>query len=167
MGEFPVLIPLSVFHLGPVLRWFTKLIKSASLHPSQIVYKNNSILRRLSNTRENFGGNILKQGHYDLPVTESRICYKLREISSLSNTGIIILRMIINSVDMTVFLPQEKAELISKRCKGILSMQEMSIKDLAKLLRTLSSTALAIIPASLHMRYLQRQQIHNLCLKRD
>ena len=46
-------------------------------------------------------------------------------------------------------------------------MQEVSIKDLAKLLRTLSSTALAILHAPLYMRYLQRQQIHNLYLKRD
>ena len=30
------------------------------------------------NTTENFAGNNLKQGHCDLPVTESRICYKLK-----------------------------------------------------------------------------------------
>ena len=75
--------------------------------------------------------------------------------------------MIIDSVEMTVSLPQEKVESISKRCQDILSVQEVPIKDLAKLLRTLSSTALAILPAPLYMRYLQRQQIHNLCLKRD
>ena len=63
-----------------------KLNKSASLHPSQIAYKNNSIHRRLSNTRETFGGNNLKQGHCDLPVTEFRICYKLKEFSSSTNT---------------------------------------------------------------------------------
>ena len=40
-------------------------------------------------------------------------------------------------------------------------------KDLGKLLGTLSSTALAILPAPLYMRYLRRQQIHNLCLERD
>ena len=63
-----------------------KINKSASLHPSQIVYKNNSIPRGFSNTRENFGGNNRKQGHCDLPVTESRVCYKLKEISSSPNT---------------------------------------------------------------------------------
>ena len=41
------------------------------------------------------------------------------------------------------------------------------IKDLLTLLGTLSSTTLAILPAPLYMRYLQRQQIHKLCLKRD
>ena len=32
------------------------------------------------------GGNNLKLGHCDLPVSEARICYKLKEISSSSNT---------------------------------------------------------------------------------
>ena len=60
--------------------------KSVTLHPSQIVYKNNGIPRRLSNTREKFGGKNLKQGNPDLHVTESRICSKLTEISSSPNT---------------------------------------------------------------------------------
>ena len=46
-------------------------------------------------------------------------------------------------------------------------MQEVSIKDLVKVLGTLSSTALAILPEPLYMRYLPRQQIQNPCLKRD
>ena len=32
-----------------------------------------------------FGGNNLKQGHCDLPVRESKIYYKLKEISSSPN----------------------------------------------------------------------------------
>ena len=69
-----------------------KINKSASLHPSQFVYKNNSIPRRHSNTRENVEGNNLKQGHCDLPVTEPRICYKLKKISSPLKKQNIILR---------------------------------------------------------------------------
>ena len=73
------------------------------------LYKNNSIHRRLSNTRENFGGNNLKQGQYDLSVTESRISYKLKEISSSQRTE--FLMMAIDSVELS----QEKVESISKR----------------------------------------------------
>ena len=124
------------------------------------LYKNNSIPRRLSNTRENFGGNNLKQGQCDLSVTESRISYKLKEISSSQRTE--FLMMAIDSVEMA--LSQEKVESISKRRQNIFSMQEVSIKDLAKLLGTLSSTALAALPAPLYISCLQRQQIHNLYL---
>ena len=46
-------------------------------------------------------------------------------------------------------------------------MHEVSIIDLAKLLGTLSSTVLAILSVPLYMRYLQRQQFHNLCLRRE
>ena len=84
-----------------------------------------------------------------------------KEISSSPNTKNRILVMIIDSVEMTVSLPQEKVESIYKRCQDILSMQEATIKDLAKLLRTLPSKALAILPAPLYMRCLQRQQIDN------
>ena len=70
--------------------------------------------------------------------------------------GTEFLGMIIDSVEITVPLPQEKTELISKKCQDILSVQVVQIKDLAKLLGTLSLTALAILPSPLYMRYLQR-----------
>ena len=59
MGGFPVRIPLSV-----VWPWFGSMVvykihKSVSLHSSQSVYKNNSIPRRLSNSRGHFPGNHL------------------------------------------------------------------------------------------------------------
>ena len=68
---------------------------------------------------------------------------------------------------MAVYLLQGKVESFSERCQDILLMKDVSIKDLGKLLETLLSTALAIIPRPLNMRYLQRQKIHNLCLARD
>ena len=86
MGGFLIRIPFSVFWTWSSPKVVYKINKSAGLHPSQIVYKNNSIPRRFSNTRENFGGNNLKQGCCDLPVTKSRICYKLKEIASSANT---------------------------------------------------------------------------------
>ena len=86
MGGFPVRTPLPVFWTWSSFKFVYKIDKTASLHPSQIVYKNNSIPRRFSNTRENFGGSNLKQGYCDLPVTESRICYKLKILSSSPNT---------------------------------------------------------------------------------
>ena len=46
-------------------------------------------------------------------------------------------------------------------------MQEVIIKDLAKLLETLRSTSLAILLAPLYMWYVQRQEIRNLYLTRD
>ena len=92
IGQFSIQIPLSVFWPPSSHKVVYKINKSASIHPSQFVYKNNSIPWRHSNTRQNVEGNNLKQGHCDLPVTESRACYKLKEISSPLNTQNIILR---------------------------------------------------------------------------
>ena len=72
MGGMPVRIPLRIFWTWYSPEAFYKINKGAGLHPSQIVYKYNSIPRQFSNTRENFGGNNLKQGYCDLSVTESR-----------------------------------------------------------------------------------------------
>ena len=55
------------------------VVSSASLYPLQVVYKNSSIPRRFSNTRQNFGWNNLKQGYCDLPVIESRIFINLKK----------------------------------------------------------------------------------------
>ena len=121
MGGFLVRIPLSVFWPRCSSKVVYKINKSASVHPSQIVYKNNSIPRRLSNASENFGGNNLKKGNQELLVTESRICYELKEISSSPNTENRILWEIIDSVEMTVYLPKEKVEWISRRFQAALA----------------------------------------------
>ena len=86
MGRFPVQIPLPVFWPRSKPKVVYKINKIVSLHPLQTIYKNNNITQRVSNTRENFGGNNLKQEHCDLPVIESRICYKLKERSFSPNT---------------------------------------------------------------------------------
>ena len=39
-----------------------------------------------------------------------------------------LLWMIIDSVEMAVFLPQEKVESISRRCQDVLSMEEVPRK---------------------------------------
>ena len=73
-------VPLSAFWTQTSPDVVYKISKYASLRPLQTVYRNISIPRQLSDTRKNFGGNNFKQGD-----CESRICYKLKEISSSPN----------------------------------------------------------------------------------
>ena len=167
MVGFPVQISLSVFWTWFCPKLFTKSIKVPV-----------SILRKLyiGITVHLDGFLILGKNLEETILSRDSVIYLLQNLGFVINLKksvlhptqrIEFLRMIIDSVEMTVTLPQEKVESISKRYQDILPMQEVSIKDLAKLLGTLSSTALLILPAPLYMRYLQRQQIHNLCLKRD
>ena len=68
------------------------------------------------------------------------------------------LEMIKDSVEVTVPLPQEVPGYIVN-AGGV-------NKGPSKVFENIS-TALAIIPAPLYMRYLQRQQIHNPCLRKE
>jgi len=68
----------------------------------------------------------------------------------------------IDSVDMTTSLPQEKVELIRKHCQDIMGKENVSIRELTSLVGRLSSTAIAVLPAPLQYRYLQRNQIQAL-----
>ena len=86
MGRFSMRVPLSLFWPLSSSKVVYKINKGANLHPWQVVYENNSIPQQPSHISENFGGNNVKQGHCDLPVTEYRICYKPKEISSSPNT---------------------------------------------------------------------------------
>ena len=155
------------FELGPTPKLFKKLIKLpvsiiCNLYIRIIVYLDGFVI--LGKTLE------------ETILSRDTVIYLLQNLGFVINLKksvlhptqrIEFLGIIIDSVEMTVSLPQENVELISKRCQDILSMHEVSIIDLAKLLGILSSTALAILSVPLYMRYLQRQQIHNLCLRRD
>ena len=154
MRTFPVRITWSVFWTQSSPKVVYKINESANLHLSLILGKRleKAILNR------------------------DTVIYLLRNLGYVINLKksllhptqrIEFLGMIIGLVEMTVSMSQEKVEPISKRFQDILSMQEVSIKDLAKVLETLSSTTLAILPAPMYMRYLQRQQIPNLCLEID
>ena len=63
---------------------------------------------------------------------------------------------------MKLSLPQEKVEGIISQCQMMLSAENVSIRDLMKLIGRLSSSAIAVLPAPLQYRAIQRQQIQEL-----
>ena len=67
---------------------------------------------------------------------------------------------------MSFSLPQEKNDKIISQCQGILKEKSVSIRELTKVLRRLSSTAIAVLVAPLQYRAIQRQQIAELANKK-
>ena len=139
MGVFPVRIPLSVFWTWSSPKAVCKINKSATL----------SILHKLYIRIIAYLDDFVILGK----TLEETVLSRDTVVCLLQNLGFVInlkksvlhptqrtefLGMIIDSVEMTVSLPQEKLESISKRCQDTLSMQEVSIKDIAKLLGILS-----------------------------
>ena len=160
-GRVPCTYLCLRFGLRPAPTLFTKLVNMpvsvlCKLYIGTLVYLDNFLIL----------GKTLEETTLSRETANLGFVINLKKSVLHPTQRIEFLGVIAVSVEMTVSLPQENVELISERCQDILSMQEVLIKELAKLLGTLSSAALKILPAPLYMRYLQRQQICNLCLKR-
>ena len=67
------------------------------------------------------------------------------------------LGLVINSVNMTLALPQEKFLDIQNKCMQLITSPETTIMELTKLLGKLSFTAQAVLPGRIQCRYLQQQ----------
>ena len=66
-----------------------------------------------------------------------------------------LLGLLVNSKNLTLILPGEKLRKIRKRCKQLLEISDLSIRELSKFLELLTSSIQAIFPAPLHFRNLQ------------
>ena len=72
------------------------------------------------------------------------------------------LGMVVDSVEMTLSLPEEKVIARRKQCSEMLEREKVPLRELSKLVGRLSASMLAILPAPLQYRGLQRQQIFEL-----
>ena len=69
------------------------------------------------------------------------------------------LGLVINSIQMTLSLTEEKVKGILQECSIIFSMKEITVLQLTQLVGLLSSTIQAVLPAQIQFRYLQLQQV--------
>ena len=68
------------------------------------------------------------------------------------------LGFVIDSVGMTFALPQDKVKKIVSTCRNYLNRDQVTLRDLARLIGVLTATTLAVLPAPLHYRALQIQK---------
>ena len=68
----------------------------------------------------------------------------------------------INSVEMMLFLPEQKVRHIQEWCKSFLCREQVSVRDLAKIIGKMIATMQAILPATLQCRHLQMAHIQAL-----
>ena len=69
------------------------------------------------------------------------------------------LGLVINSVNMTLALPQEKVLDIQNICTQLIASAKTTIMKLTRLLGKLSFTAQAVLPRRIQCRYSQEQQL--------
>ena len=94
----------------------------------------------------------------ELTMTRDTLIYLLQNLGFLINIKISVLQTCqtiqflgkeINSIDITVTLPQEKKDWIVKQCQDLLTKSSVSIRELTQLIGMLASTAIAVLPAPL------------------
>jgi hypothetical protein len=72
------------------------------------------------------------------------------------------LSFVINSLEMTLALPEQKLQKLIQSCQQLLLNRVSSVRELAKVVGKLTSSIQAILPAPLHYRHLQMLQIKTL-----
>ena len=73
----------------------------------------------------------------------------------------------INTENMIMSLPMTKVHKIKTLCASTISQRKVTVRVLAKLIGTLTSTILAVLPAPLHYRHLQMTKIRALISARS
>ena len=63
---------------------------------------------------------------------------------------------------MTMTLPEEKVQKIFSGCQMALWKENVSVRELLRLIGMMLATALVVLPAQLHYRELQEQKIRQL-----
>ena len=147
------------FGLGPAPRIFTKLLKIliAVLRRIQIriiIYLDDMLL--------------ICQTVNCLEIARDTLIFLLQSLGFVINLQkfvlvplqkIEFLGLEIDSVRMTLTLPQEKVKKLRLKCQKLISNPRMTLWEVTSLLGTLCSTAQAVLPAMLQIRFLQQQQI--------
>jgi len=152
------------FGLAPAPRVFTKLMKIPI-----------AVMRRLNVRLLIFLDDILLMASSKEELEQARdtLIYLLQFLGFLININkselnpshkMQFLGMDLDSVKMLVSLPQEKVLKIKSQCQGILGKTSIKVRELASLVGRLSSSTIAILPAPLQYRSIQRKLIQGLAL---
>ena len=91
---------------------------------------------------------------------------KLSFMINLKNSQVTLVKeieflgLVINSINMTLTLPQEKVLDIQNKCMQLTASPNTTIMELTKLQGKLWLTVQAVFPGRIQCRYLQQQQIY-------
>ena len=159
MGKKLIRIPLLMFWPGFSPYDFHKTSEGPNCLIKQDQCKNNNFFGRHATNGPNVERKFASKRDIDFSVTKFRFCDKYKKSQLRPVKEIEFLGLVINSVNMTLALPQEKVLDIQNKCIQLIASPKTTIMELTKLLGKLSFTAQAVLPGRIQCRYLQQQQI--------
>ena len=150
------------FGLGPVPRIFYKITQNSSFIVALPEHTNYNLLGRHVVDRPYNRRNVNGQRHSNLPSPTTTAYTEFKEISVDAYTENRVPRGIVDSLIMTLSLPEKKVSKVQKQCQELLQKTQVSILELTKLICLLSSTIQSVLPAQINFRYVQQQKIQAL-----
>ena len=150
------------FGLAPAPRVFTNILKV----PISLLHRLNiRILIYLDDML------LMSQSIERLVIVRDTVIFLLQHLGFVINLKksvmepvqtIEYLGLVINSIQITLSLTEEKVKGILRECKIIFLMQEITALQLTQLIGLLSSTMQAVLPPQIQFCYLQLQQVSAL-----
>ena len=147
------------FGLGPAPLIFAKLLKIPVALLSRINVRIIIFLDDMS---------VMAQTLKEISQANETLIFLLQNLSFVINLKmsqltpvkeIEFLGLVINSVNMTLALPEEKVLDIQNKCAQLIASPKTTIMESTKLPGKLSFTVQAVLPEKIQCRYLQQQQI--------
>ena len=159
MGRKFIRIPLLIFSPGSSPSDFHKTSEDPNCLIKEDHCKNKNIFGRHASDGPNIERNFASKGDIDFSVTKFRFCDKFKKSQLTPVKEIEFFGLAINSVNMTLALPQEKVLYIQNKCTQLIASPKTTIIELTQLLGKLLFTSQAELPESIQCRYLEQQQI--------
>ena len=147
------------FGLGPVPRIFTKLLK---IPVSVLRYLNILVIIYLEDMLligHTIGETLMARDTVIFLPQQLRLILNLKKSVLTPTQRIEFLEVIVDSLIMTLSLPEKKISKVQKQCQELLQKTQVSILELTKQIRI---TIQSVLPSQINFRYVQQQQIQAL-----
>ena len=151
------------FGLGPVPRWFTKLLKPVVAFLRRIGTRNIIYMDDLWGGEQEQKVSVL-HAYLTAGLLEALGFLVNWKKSVLDPTQVLddYLGFIIDSTELRLYLPSLKIQKIQAACRDLLDQKTITVRLVAKVIGQLVAASRAVFPAPLHYRQLQMTQISNL-----
>ena len=155
-------VSLLLLWARPGTKNFYKITQNSSFIVALPEHTNYDLLGRHVVDRPYNRRNVNGQRHSNLPSPTTTAYTEFKEISVDAYTENRVPRGIVDSLIMTLSLPEKKVSKVQKQCQELLQKTQVSILELTKIIGLLSSTIQSVLPAQINFRYVQQQQIQAL-----
>ena len=159
LGRSVIRIPLSMFWPGTCSTNFYKATENPNSNSTKNQHSDHRLPGRYALDEPNNRRPEHGKEHIDFSLTATGVHNKSEKISTVGNpeTRILGPGNRLSKHDSTLLM--EKVKSLTLKCRNLMENPKPTLWEITSLISSLCSTAQAVMPAFLQMRYLQQQQV--------